>query len=283
MLLADFGCALQRSGVWKDKKKKRKTASFMTAGWESPEVQNHENYSTRSDVYQLGLVMGCICNLVFDPSEFDHHKPAPGYTEELNKTIAACLTVKQYDRPKSWEVLNYAKKHYANLMKELEANARPNPSAIADLKAGHPVKRPKGYQPPRYTTMGPNMPPFGGLGGGGGMQGRFGSPGGPGMGRYGLPGGFGGPGMTSPGGSGPYPYGGGSPVDLRLLRVQQQALGGGGVSPRQQMRMARLQRGLGGGLGRGPPPGFGGMQRAYTDPSFYGGMPPGFGPQGRWR
>ncbi|KAF2688789.1 kinase-like protein [Lentithecium fluviatile CBS 122367] len=99
----DFGCAVARKHVWHDRKNKCLKITFHTPGWQPPEAPK---YVTRSDVWQLGAVIGSLCTLTHDASRLDVRNPAPGYSKVLNEAIAACMNPNVETRPSASEVLH---------------------------------------------------------------------------------------------------------------------------------------------------------------------------------
>ncbi|CAI6329315.1 unnamed protein product [Periconia digitata] len=167
--LADFGCAVQRSSVYRDRNKDRATTSFMTAGWQPPESPR---FTARSDVWQLGAVMACICNLVNLPTQFDMKDPAPGYSKQLNETIQGCLIPDPSTRPKSYEVLAWCKQQYENLREELNTSGSPNPSTLPQRSP--PVNTLRQLRPAAGNAAGislPTVPIQGRVESGGGLAG----------------------------------------------------------------------------------------------------------------
>ncbi|KAF2640934.1 kinase-like protein [Massarina eburnea CBS 473.64] len=256
--IADFGCSMQKTAVWERTDKKRDVCSFQTPQWAPPEVVKKQNYTTRSDI---GAVIGCICNLVNFPSQFDHSNPAPGYTHELNEAIRGCMIVDQNKRPKSYEVLLYVKDKYNSVQEHLNTVGSPNPAFLSN--SNRPPNQPNNYQPSR-AIPGMGVP----MGGMGGMGGRFGGMGG---GR--------GQGFRTPGSPGIGNRYGGNPVSSQMPGMMGMGTPNTNLRPRDARRMAMLQQNLGGRppfLSRGR--GVLGLQRNFTEPpERYGGPPPGSG------
>jgi hypothetical protein len=188
--------------------------------------------------------MGCICNVVNLPADFDHKNPAPGYTKELNESIKGCLRPTD-ERPNSGEVLQHVTKKYSELKDKLEKKGSPDPATLPQKGvSGRKNKQTPAYQPTRVYKQNPGI--FGGIGG------RLG--GGSGGGIFG--GGYGGPGGALEN------MGYGTPNPIGQMRPQRQAL-----LP-QQRRNTDPNMGRMGGYGGGTP-----------GPRFFPGGPP----QGRRR
>lgn len=87
---------------------------------------------------QLGAIMGCICNLVIDPSTFDHQNPAPGYTETLNRAIASCMDPKPEKRAAADDVWKHVKDKYEKKKDWLREHPHPEPMVVQDVpSSGH--------------------------------------------------------------------------------------------------------------------------------------------------
>ncbi|KAF2660791.1 kinase-like protein [Lophiostoma macrostomum CBS 122681] len=76
-------------------------------------------YGRRSDVYQLGLVLICLCNLRHVPGTYDRDMPAPKYTSYLNHVIKECLVPVPDKRWTAIDMKNYTKEKYTRLRDSL--------------------------------------------------------------------------------------------------------------------------------------------------------------------
>lgn len=124
--IADFGCAVARRHIWTDTGHDRTRSSGCDPRWTTPE---YPRFMGRSDVWQLGGVMGCICNLMTAPF-FDRAMPAPGYSSALNRAIAESMRSNSRQRPKADAVLSHVKEQFRAKAEVLEQDPRPVPRML---------------------------------------------------------------------------------------------------------------------------------------------------------
>ena len=225
--LADFGCAVARRHIWTNVDDKRLENPWVSKGWTPPEFPT---FLGRSDVWQLGAVMGCICNLQTMPF-FDFADPAPGYSRDLAGAIAASVEGDPAKRPKSDAVLKHVRDRYEKIRGDLERSPRPVPGRVdrrkldGQVARGHArlkaemdkEKREKEKKKGQSRSPPPGQNQFqqelgvwgsgyagypGGMGGPPGFQPPFGGM--PGPGFSGPFGGMHGPGFPGPGFSSPF-------------------------------------------------------------------------------
>jgi len=171
MKIADFGCGVARRHIWADVRNKRKRVSACTPGWQPPESPE---FTARSDVWQLGAVMACICNIMVSP-HFDTNNPAPGYTQTLKYAIRDTLEPDHLKRPKADEVLGFVKKKFESIKEKLKKNPMPVPIKIDYVKLNRkhnaarqmkfhqrPPRRPRQHSEPRgFNPRLDGLKPFG--------------------------------------------------------------------------------------------------------------------------
>lgn len=128
--LADFGCAVARRHIWTNVKDRQLKNPWASRGWMAPEFPM---FLGRTDVWQLGAVMGCICNVQCMPF-FDFADPAPGYSRDLANAIATSMEEDHAKRPKADEVLNHVRERYERVKGGLERSPKPVPARIDKAK-----------------------------------------------------------------------------------------------------------------------------------------------------
>lgn len=135
--LADFGCAVARRHIWTDVQDKKLQNPWKTWGWMPPE---YPIFTGRSDVWQLAMVVGCICNVMRMPF-FDTKDPSPGYSRDLANVIVSSTVKDHKKRPKADEVLQKVKEKYQTIRPDLEQNPKPVPAKINKTKRMNQMKR----------------------------------------------------------------------------------------------------------------------------------------------
>jgi serine/threonine protein kinase len=122
--MADFGCS--NSAHWTHATKRRRPeaisiASALTPGFDPPEFPE---YSGAADVWQVALVIACVCTGIMNPRSMHNDKGhrwdkgAPAgrkYSQKLNNILAWCLTEDKKRRPMPLEISKRAKAHYASI------------------------------------------------------------------------------------------------------------------------------------------------------------------------
>lgn len=141
--LADFGCAISAELTFMEKKQVyASSASAMTEGFDPPE---HPNFEGRSDIWQMGMTMLCLCTGLKDPrstrnpegQKWDPETAAgEEYSNELNAVLRWCLTKDVTKRPRSFLLLQRLKESYDSVKRRLPVDE--NPLQLLDEIAKRP-------------------------------------------------------------------------------------------------------------------------------------------------
>lgn len=173
--MADFGCSM--SAHWNHVTKRRtphaiSQTSVHTPGYDPPE---HPEYSGATDVWQISLVVACVCTGIINPrsklnsrgQEWNKSQPAgPQYSQKLNEILAWCLNEDKCRRPTPLEVSKRLKTEHASINlppdnKPLEIFGEPG---TRSAQTPRPVSSPgpaMSAQQPNFHEQRPGMPQHG--------------------------------------------------------------------------------------------------------------------------
>ncbi|KAF2800440.1 kinase-like protein [Melanomma pulvis-pyrius CBS 109.77] len=124
--LADLGCSRTKADSSQGKANPL-FQSILTRDFAPPESPR---YLGQSDVWQLGAVMVCLCNLTMEfkrgPLRTHPESPAgPKYSRKLNLMIKECMLERYDERPKSDRILGLLQKTYRSIEDDLPRGPEP--------------------------------------------------------------------------------------------------------------------------------------------------------------
>ncbi|KAF2121286.1 kinase-like domain-containing protein [Lophiotrema nucula] len=117
--LGDFGCATSKDLVWQGQQNARR-ASCGTPDFNPPEAPR---FLTKSDVWQLGAVIVCLCNLSDCWKGPHSRRHGVVYTSKLSQAVGRCMESDIERRPKSDELVTYLQQAYNEVQASLQQPA----------------------------------------------------------------------------------------------------------------------------------------------------------------